>query len=320
MTISSQQSFAGFLQQAWDYLTAPWIAAVEIEVKLQALYDMAAAYNPNNVAPKVALAGNALYTAMDQCLAAAAGGRQVRVQKSGHWLNMSGADIAAFRAYYQYRAGTGPAAPHPAQSRRTVRRYVHVYPNPVRGALVTDWRIEINLQPSDVAAGMAALVPLLDPNGDIGHMKFYMPGGARKPDSVIVYLRHQGGTYAALQNAVTTAVNGMAVQARMGAMVDEIAPGIGIASEPPKNIPGHPGRGGSFTAYRVLAVYIAYETYGDQRDPIFTDFQQILTTQTMPLLGLDPAQPHAQGAPLTADPRFGGVWGRLQELRQIWRE
>jgi hypothetical protein len=78
VTISSQQSFAGFLQQAWDYLTAPWIAAVEIEVKLQALYDMAAAYNPNNVAPKVALAGNALYTAMDQCLAAAAGGRQVR--------------------------------------------------------------------------------------------------------------------------------------------------------------------------------------------------------------------------------------------------
>jgi hypothetical protein len=316
MTISSQASFAGFLQLAWDYLTAPWNADA-IDVRLQTLYDIAAEYNPNNVAPKAALRGSTLYANMAQCMGAFAGGRQVRIQKSGHWLDMSGPDIAAFRAYYLSHAG-GPPAPHPAQANRSVRRYVHVYPNPLRPGLATDWRVEVNLQPSAIAAGTQALVPLLDPQADIGHIKFYMPAGTKKPDSVIVYLR-KTGTYAALQNAVTTAVNGLAVQARMGAMVDEIAPGVGVASEPPKNIPGFAGRGGSFTSYRVLATYIAYETYGEQRDPIFSDFRRILTADTMPLLGLDPLQPHDQGPPLTADPRFAGVWGRLRELQRIWK-
>lgn len=323
MTVSSQQSFAAFVHTAWSYLTGAG-ANLVIDEQLQGLYDAAAAYNPGNVAAKVALTRGPLYSVMTTCMGASwrLGTRRVRAQRAGSWLSLSSTDLEAWEKYYgQLAAGQSVTANDEAD--RTVRRYLHVYPAPEHTTIANNWRIEINLLPTDIALGMAALVPLLDQYPDIGHMKFYMPGGARKPDSVIVYLRKQDSTYTGLQAAVLGAVRGLQVQARMGAMVDEIANGIGLASEPPKSPGGAKGSGGSFTAYRVLAIYIAFENYNVARGTTAAsepDFTQYLTTQTMPLLGLDPAQPHAQSAPPTNNSGFAAVWSRLQALRKIWKE
>ncbi len=273
---------------------------------LNALYGWAADYNPLGRAPKQTLAGTALYAAMDDYVEATLPHRIVMQTGEGPWRDLTGiTDTLAL--YYGELAEDRPQQPVvPAD--QLVCAYLHVYPD-IEAA--PDWRIGLNVEPAAMAAAMGALTPLLDEYPDIGHMKFLGPASADKADSVIVYLRRTEG-YDALRRAVVDAAAPLAKQARVGAMWNEIADGVGEASEPPDG-------GLSFTAYRCLVVYLAYTQYGSAaKAPTFDDFKQYLA-QVMALFGLDPASPHTQGPLLTGNALFPSWWRSFDALKRAWQ-
>jgi hypothetical protein len=302
--ITSRQSFDAFVVAGYKML--PLLGDVSDAMALNALYDWAADYNPLNRAPKQALAGTALYRAMFDYVEATLPHRIVMQTGEGPWRDLTGiTDTLAL--YYGELAQDRPQRPVvPAD--QLVSAYLHVYPDAPAAA---NWRIGINVEPSATAAAMAALTPLLDAYPDIDHMKFLGPASIEKPDSVIVYLRRTEN-YAALRQAVLDATAPLAKQARVGAMWNEIADGIGEAAEPPDD-------GLSFTAYRCLVFYLAYRQYHlAAENPAFDDFKLYLA-QVMALFGLDPASPHTQGPLLMGNPLYPSWRAGFDALNRAWQ-
>jgi hypothetical protein len=304
--ISARDSFDAFVAANYASLDGDDDDALSDAVDLDALYQWAAEYNPARRPPKQLLAGAPLYAAMSRYVEASVPHRIVMQTGVPPWRDLT--DITdTLTVYYDMLAAGLPHVPIvPAD--RLPFTYLHVYPDVQADA---DWRIGLNVVPADMARAMEVLTPLLDRFPDIDHMKFLGPAAAGKADSVIVYLRRDAGRYGALRDAVLAAAAPLTVQARVGAMWNEIANGIGEASEPP-------APGTSFTSYRCLVFYLAYREYRRvAKKPGFGDFRQYLA-QVMALFGLDPASPHLQGPLLRGSPLFPSWWRAFQLLQQAW--
>jgi len=301
--ISSRDSFAAFVEAAYMALNQD-DAEFSTALDLNGIYNRAADYNPTGCPPKDVLAGQPLYAAMSAYVDATI---PHKIVMQLGWRDLT--DVTdTLTVYYDERAA-GRAHVPIVPADQLPATYLHVYPGAPADA---DWRIGLNVVPADMARAMAALAPLLDEHPDIDHMKFLGPASTDKADSVIVYLKRNAERYAGLRDAVLAAAAPLTLQPRVGAMWNEIAPGIGEASEPP------PGYGLSFTSYRCLVVYLAYLSYRHAAaDRSLADFRLYLA-QAMALFGLDPASPHLQGALAAANPNFASWWQALVALQEDW--
>jgi hypothetical protein len=307
--IPSTVSYADFVAFTYAYCSAPLANQLSVAHILQDLYDFAADYNPNNVPAKVALGGQALYGQMAGYIRASA---PFRITMQAGWQDIT-AQRNAYDAYYLSKSqGNNPQRNAGAET--LTQTYLHVYPPPPQAN--ANWRIGLNVLPTDMAAGMAVLAPLLG-NGyaSMDHVKFMSPGYADKADSVIVYCDNTALDYAQLQAAVLNQAANLNFQARVGAMWEEIQPGIGLASEPPPQLNG----GVSFTEYRCMVVYLAYDEYDPQNrlNPSLADFRQFLAPIAR-AFGVNAAAPHLQGA-LSNSPNFPAWWQALLALHTAWR-
>lgn len=310
--ISSRDSFNALVGAAWTYFLTPGTNQLSPAAILQNVYNYGAQYNPLNVPVKNPLAGPGLYADMRRYILATQQGheRRIRLQAVGAWPVITD-EVPGLAAYYQQKAnGNQPVAP--AHATELTRTYLHVYPaHPAQA----NWRIGVNVEPRSMAVAMERFVPLLDQFANIDHMKFLGPGNAAKADSLIVYLDHTMPKYDLLMQAVLDAAAPLHLQHLSGAMWEEIANGIAIASEPPL-------RGTSFTQYRCLVIYLAYWQYAmwvnlGQLPAGCQDFRQFLAA-TMRIFGLSAEDPYTQGPLLTGWEHFQVWWDALVMLKNAW--
>jgi hypothetical protein len=304
--IPSTVSFNAVVTYVYNYCGGPWVNRLSVSHILNDIYDYAADYNPNNVPAKVALAGPVLYGQMAAFIQATA---PCRIEMQKGWLDIT-AQRTAFDNYYLAVANGNQPPPDPDADDLT-QTYLHVYPNVQADA---DWRIGLNVLPSDMAPAAAALVPLLANNyASMDHMKFMSPGYAGKADSVIVYCDRTANDYQQLRTDVLNAAAALNFQQRVGAMWDEVQPGIGLASEPPMS-------GVSFTEYRCMILYLAYWSYRalERPAPSLADFRLYLANVALGF-GVNVASPHNQGPLQRQDPDFPQWWRALKALSRAWR-
>jgi len=306
--ISSRESFDAFVSAAWSYFSLPRVDELSGPHNLNDLYEYASGYNPQNIFPKDRLSGAELYGAMATFVQATIPKRIV-LQLGEDWPDLT-AEAQALVTYYNAKAAQqGPGLNPRAEA--LITRYLHVYPASPANA---SWRIGLNVTPADMGAAMAALVPLLDEYDSIDHMKFLAPGNASKADSVIIYADRQALGFDALKQAVVEAVRPLRLQPRVGAIWEEIHPGVGEAAEPP-----HEAVGLSFTTYRCIVLYLAYWSYA-QSGPVrrFDQFRHYLG-EVMEIFGLDPAVPFAQGPLLSGRADFPLWWSAFEGLQRVWQ-
>ena len=310
MPVPADQSYQDFVKAAFNYFMNPVDHPhVYAGRTIRELYGCYSRYDSDpTVPPKVALAGIALYTALDTFITNV-GARIIRVQRD-HWNIMN---KAAVQTEYQNRIGGGNAALSNS-ARRARDTYLHVYPTgtvgvlpkkvtppPARAAITPNWRIGINVEPNSIAGAAQALMGLMDAQNDIGHIKFSAPGMAGKPDSVIVYLRKRRQTYAAIRTAVQVAVAPLNIQQKFSPIWNEFAPGLGEASEPPKN-------GGSFGSFRCTLAYLAYPQLRSAARTLSLSEYQDRIDETFEIFGIPRFHPNEQG-PLGSPP-YDDVWRR----------
>lgn len=236
---TSAASYAIFKTRAWAQLSAN--AGMTLAQKTQLLYNNG--YTPTldpGLAAKQALQGRALYQQMADIFTATGNVRQVKRQRNGAWPVLNNANLAGeYQAWSNWEwwepisylscrliGNPQPAAlSHNAQ--RAMGAYLHIYPAAGPRALVPNWRIAFNILPQNIAAAVGAVCPVMDANADVGHFKVSAPGTVGKPDSLIVYMRRNGGTYAGIRGAVLGAVGGLGMQATFAPMWEEFALGQG---------------------------------------------------------------------------------------------
>lgn len=310
MPVSADQSYQDFVKESFDYFLNPVDHPhVYAGRTIRELYGRYAGYDSDPTLPaKIPLAGNALYTDLDNFITNV-GARIIRVQRD-HWNIMN---KAAVQTEYQNRIGGGHAALSNS-ARRARDTYLHVYPTgtvgvlpknvtppPARAGITPNWRIGINVEPNSIAAAAQALMGLMDAQIDIGHIKFSAPGMAGKPDSVIVYLRKRRQTYATIRAAVQLAVAGLNIQQKFSPIWNEFVPGLGEASEPPKN-------GGSFGTFRCTLAYLAYPQLRSAARTLSLSEYQDRIDDTFEIFGIPRFHPNEQG-PLGSPP-YDDVWRR----------
>lgn len=307
--ISSRESFNALVNATWNYLSAPLTELYSDPFNLKAIYTWAANYNPDNVSPKNALSGKPLYAAMVKYTGATIPYKIV-LQTSKDWPDIT-KNVPTLLEYYAAKAeGLSPTVNDMAD--RLTISYLHVFPaKPTKG----NWRIALNVIPAEMAAAMAALVPLLEADKflDIDHMKFLSPGNPGKADSVIVYLNRTEEGYDKLRDAILEATKDLNLQKRVGCMVEEIAPGVGEIAELPVDYI-------SATEYRCLVIYLAYwEHLKVETKPTFETFEKYLAS-VMWLFGLDAKQPYLQGKLPTEAENFKSWWEAMLMLYNAWAQ
>jgi hypothetical protein len=308
MPVPSDQSYEDFVKAAFIYFADPVLPPkVYAGRTIRNLYNRYAAYDSDPAVPaKVPLAGNALYAALVSFIDNV-GNRIVRVQ-SDDWNILNNVGV---RAEYQARV-VGGNAPLSQTAGRARGSYLHVYPTgttanppngvtPPHGRAVSNWRIGINVQPNSIAGAAQALVGIMDANNDIGHIKFSGPRSARKPDSVIVYMRKRRQTYANLRATVQNAVRLLNIQPKFSPMWNEFVPGLAEAAEPPRH-------GGSFGNFRCTLAYLAYPEKRSESNRVGLVEYQDLVDQTFEVFGIPRYQPHEQ-EPLPV-PIYDDAWRR----------
>ena len=317
----SYQSYQDFVRTAFAYLEDPGPVRLDDALAVHDLYDLYASYDPDPTVPaKVRLVGNPLYQAMIAFINNANNAdpnRIIRVQ-SDDWSIM---DKAAALAFYNNPPPGGPALS--AQARTALTSYLHVYPagttrrapgsNHLNRAQNrrgdNNWRIGINVLPGSIAAAVLALMPIMNANRHIDHIKFSAPGTAGKPDSVIIYMRKRTATYDTIKGAVQAAIPIGNVQAIFSPMWNEFAPGFAEAAEPPKN-------GGSFGTYRCILAYLAYPRHPSTAATLRPSDYLARVDQTFGIFGIPLVEPHKQ-EPLVEPPYDSSIRKRFMRARAL---
>ncbi len=258
------------------------------------------------IAAKVGLVGNPLYLAMVAFINNATNidpNRIIRIQSDDHSIMDQ---VAVLQEYNNPPPGS-PAAMN-RQARKALSTYLHVYPAgtqrqapnsnkliaPANRNYTNNWRIGINVLPGSIAPAVLALMPILDANRHIGHIKFSAPGLAGKPDSVIIYMRKRRATYDTIKGAVQAAIPAANVQATFSPMWNEYEPGFAEAAEPPKY-------GGGFGTYRCILAYLAYPRQPSTAATLRPSDYLARVDQTFGIFGIPLFEPHKQG-PLLEPP------------------
>ena len=293
----SDQSYQDFVRAAFSYLVNPGPVPPDAGLAVSELYDCYADYDPDpTVRAKRALTGNRLYGALVDFITNV-GGRIIRVQND----DWSVLDQPA--ALVQYRnPPLGGIRALPTQARKALTSYLHVYPTgtqrvaldsnklirPANRPTTNNWRIGINVKPRYIARAAQALVGIMDANRHIDHIKFSAPGSARKPDSVIIYMRKRTATYGTIKAAVQTAIPVRYVQPKFSPMWNEFADGFAEAAEAPIH-------GGSFGTFRCILAYLAYPRRASTAASLSLSDYQKRADETFELFGIPLFEPHKQG-------------------------
>jgi hypothetical protein len=299
--MDAKTSFDAFVLDAWNMLlveeSKDVAARKSVSLILRQLYRSASA--PAGV--KDPLTPPELYGAMALYIGNAipAFGAPLKMKLQGYsaWdLTARANDVVAYYTA-QAAAETPPVEPWQKLAIDVLPGgYLHVYPG--TPAPDPDWRIALNVVPADMAKAMGLCAPLLQEPSAIGHIKFFGPAGGSKCDSVLCYMRKDGG-YAGLRAQFLAIARQLTLQDCVGKMWDEDPDvrGFGEAAEPPKEL----GVYRSFTAYRCLVIYLAFKTFAmpAEEEDSFGKFQDHLA-QVMTQFGLDFAQPQLQARPLPA--------------------
>lgn len=317
----SYQSYQDFVRTAFAYLEDPGPIRPDDALAVSDLYHLYSNYDSRPwIAAKVPLAGVPLYQAMIAFINNANNtdpNRIIRVQ-SDKWRVL---DKAAALIHYNNPPPGGPGLS--AQAQTAMTSYLHVYPTgtqrrspnskhliaPQNHNYVNNWRIGINVVPGSIAAAVLALMPILDANRHIGHIKFSAPGTAGKPDSVIIYLRKRTATYGAIKAAVQQAIPVVNVQAKFSPMWSEFADGFGEAAEPPKN-------GGSFGTYRCILAYLAYPRSASTAATLSPSDYLARVDQTFGIFGIPLFEPQKQGR-LPSPPYNSSIRKRFMRARAL---
>lgn len=244
--VTSVQSYATFKTWALPVLQA--YATRSLRTKSKMLYRLCYTRSLHpDLPPKEPLRNQDLLWAM-LGLCAGIGNHKVRVQGEGD-MNVAGCAM-------EYRRSLG--GPGIVLSDRAVgatHGYSHVYALNNR-AEANNWRVAANVEPVDIPEVTRRMAQVLDHFANCGHFKVTAPGSASKPDSMIMYLTHDGN-YAATEQAVRDALGGLAIQETFAPMWNELAPGVAVGAEPPKiqNVGGS-----SFGSYRCLLSAMAFDS------------------------------------------------------------
>lgn len=230
--ITAAQSYQAFKTSCWTYLSGfngTAVGALNHQVHMNHIYqNIYSAYNGHNIAvpAKVALANQALYQEMIDIFSATKAVHNdniIRIQHGRPWPQIAG-DVAKNAIIAEYQAAITALNNVPplalpafsANATEATRRYLHIYTNP-RRVVANNWRIGINIPPAEIAQAVAALMPVMQAQANINHIKFSAPTMVTKPDSVIVYLRRDPLNLAAYN---TTQI---AVLSALGAYAEAIA-------------------------------------------------------------------------------------------------
>jgi len=243
--VTSVQSYDTFKGWALPVLQAN--AARSVRTKTNALYQLCYTRSQHpNLPPKTPLRNQDLLCGL-LGVCSGVGNHKVRAQKSGT-MNVGGCAMEYRRAL----AEPGIVLSDLAFGAR--RDYLHVYALNNR-VEANNWRVAANVDPVDIAEAARRQTQVLDQFANAGHFKVTAPGGAGKPDSMIMYMQ-KDGAYAATRDAVVGALEGLSIQETFAPMWDELAPGVAVGAEPPKiqNVGGS-----SFGSYRCLLTSMAFD-------------------------------------------------------------
>ena len=310
----SAESFADWARASYAYLAVN--SGFSLTLELQAIYNIAINYNPAGLPPVDPLLGVPLWQAMSLYIGEAAHHRTVlQTGAPGTWPELR-THIPAMREYYIKQAayleavaeGARPKPPVPPRyALEATRLYLHVLPP---GDRPSDWRIGLNVKPQSRAKAIELLAPLIGLHDAIREIKFEGPQSVLKPDAVIVYLQRDD-SYPEIEAAVLARAEQLELEPRVGASWDEIAPGIGVAAEPPM--------GGTFLRYRCLALQRAFYSYTRAAEAPSTEgFMGFLHDTILPF-GIDTEAPHRQGPLLRDTPGFGVTYRNMGKLSAQWR-
>jgi len=243
--LTSVQSYATF--KTWALPVLQTYAARSLRTKSNALYQLCYTRSLHpDLPPKEPLRNQDLLWSM-LGLTNGAGCRRIRAQNLGT-MNVAGCAM-------EYRRSlASPGIVLSNEATRVTHDYLHAYAlnNRAEG---NNWRVAANVMPVDIPEVTRRMAQVLDHFANCGHFKVTAPGGAGKPDSMIMYLAHDGN-YAATEQAVRAALDGLAIQETFAPMWNELAPGVAVGAEPPK-IQGVGGS--SFGSFRCLLTAMAFD-------------------------------------------------------------
>lgn len=260
--VPPDQSYQDFVRLAFTNLVNWGPAWPNDGVAVSVLYHLYCHHNFHfNIQAKAPLTGNQLNQAMINLI------NSVTINNRNHVIRIQDDNLNVMNQRATLRQYRNPPQNMSRQARRARRSYLHVYPygtTVVQNSLnqitlpntrnyAKNWRIGINVFPNSMAAAVQALVPIMDQNLVIDHMKFMAPGRADKSDSVIIFLRKQANNYGNIRIAVGQAmVNAQVqIQRKFSPMWNEFDYGYGEAAEAPTN-------GYSFGMFRCILAYLAY--------------------------------------------------------------
>jgi len=240
---TSAASYALFKNSAWQVLSDPDVRGLTVGQQANEVYRRSYSEPLDaNVPAKQPLIRRNLYRSM-VTLFDNANGQRIEVQDGGAWPQLTAAhrdeyqdwvDFLGHWAITRFLCGCFIAQPNnlSATAAAATEAYLHVYPNPQRN-LAANWRVALNIRPESIAAAVGAVLPVMNQNNDIDHFKVTAPGYAGKPDSLIVYMVKNNGTYNNIRQALTGAVANLAIQETFNPLWNEFALGQAEASEPP---------------------------------------------------------------------------------------
>lgn len=243
--VTSVQSYATF--KAWALPVLQAYAARSLRTKSDALYQFCYTRSLHpDLPPKMALRNRDLLWGM-LGLTGGVSNHKVAAQRSGT-MNVAGCAME----YRRTLAETGILLSDKALG--ATNDYLHVYALDNRIESI-NWRVAANVEPVDIPEATRRMAQVLDQFDNAGHFKVTAPGSASKPDSTIMYLDHDGA-YAATEQAVRNALEGLSIQQTFAPMWNELAPGVAVGAEPPSV---QNANGSSFGTYRCLLSAMAFD-------------------------------------------------------------
>lgn len=315
--VSAQESFADFAMLAFNQLAGDYghLKSAECEARLRSICYR---YRSDKVYAKLPLDGASYCKAMNALLDAMKG-YLVRVQRNGigSWPFLP-SDRSALTKYFTDRGNaftkdplilTWPPVPSIGVSSRKEAKegasgsqslselnntYLHVFVEDPQDIPIT-WRICLNVRPEGILDAVIGIGPLMKTYPCINHMKFAVPLITNKADLVIVYMNAAHETFALAREEIRKLVPKLPLQARVGAMLDEVIDGVGEGSEA-SNDGDAKKYYASFTEVRSRIFYVAFHwmfTTVVETERLFPAFLDALHW-VMPCLGLDPANPQMQ--------------------------
>ncbi len=305
MPVTSTESLVTFKHAAWRALEDLRLRGADfsgrniqhLRTGMTAVYQVYSSTLPDDVPAKVPQTGHTLRTSMEAIFTTL--GDRLTAMQHGMWPRV---DNTAYLAEYQKPMGQDLGE----DVEVATKKYLHVYPD---GTLFgwggnvrlpdartsfegQDWRIGINAMPASMNAVLAAILPIMDAQDCIQHIKFTPPGLTGKPDALIIYMK-KGADYATVRDGVLGAMDddGINLQPCFNLLWNELIDGVAEAAEPPRG-------GYSFGAYRSVIAFLYYFVTLKRYGRVYEDVFELFLDNTYGNFGIPLGNPHEQRSAL----------------------